>query len=66
MILHLQIEFLSVRQKKKKSKLRSKMEHSKYSSRSIFYFTGCFTQTATKEIDTVSDLNEPAEKQKKI
>ena len=28
--------------------------------------TGCFTQTATKEIDTVSDLNEPAEKQKKI
>ena len=26
--------------------------------------TGCFTQTATKEIDTVSDLNEPAEKRK--
>ena len=32
----------------------------------ILVITGCFTQTATKEIDTVSDLNEPAEKQKKI
>ena len=26
--------------------------------------TGCFTQTATKEIDTVSDLNESAKKRK--
>ena len=26
--------------------------------------TGCFTQTATKEINTVCDLNEPAEKRK--